>query len=79
VASDLPAGNFAVVGDTDFVGDVFLGELLLGLADEGDLRNGVYAIGIAGGVGVYVQAESARGGDAALDRKSTRLNSSHRL
>ena len=38
IAADLPARGLAIVGHADFVGHVFLGQLLFGLAGEGDLR-----------------------------------------
>ena len=34
VAGDLAAGDFAVVGDADFVGDVFVGELFFRFPNE---------------------------------------------
>ena len=43
LAADLSARDFAVIGDTDFIGDVFVGELLFGFANEGNLRDGVDA------------------------------------
>src|ERR1700759_3323716 len=66
VAADLAPGDFAVVGDADFVGNVGFGELLFGFADEGNLRNGVDAVGIAFGIAADREAEGAGGGDAAL-------------
>ena len=44
IASYLPAGDFTVVGDADFIGYVFFRELLLGFADEADLRDGVDSV-----------------------------------
>ena len=51
VAANLAAGDFAVVGQADFVGHVLVGQLLLGLADERDFRDGVDAVGIEAGIG----------------------------
>jgi hypothetical protein len=51
VAANLAAGGLAIVGHADFVGHVFVGELLFGLADEADLGDGVDAVGIEAGVG----------------------------
>ena len=67
VAANLAAGDLAVVGHADFVGHVFVGQLLLGLADEADLGNGVDAVGIKAGIGGGgMVVEGAGGGDAAL-------------
>ena len=67
VAADLAAGDLAVVSDADLVGDVLVGELLLGLADEADLGDGVDAVGVEAGIREhFVVAEGARGCDAAL-------------
>src|SRR5689334_17708712 len=67
VAANLSAADLSVVSDADFVGYVFIRELLLGLADEGDFRDGVDAVGIVGRIGVgAVVVEGARDSDATL-------------
>ncbi len=67
VAANLAARGLAIVGHADFVGHVFVGQLLFGFADEADLGNGVDAVGIKAGVGGGgVVVEGAGGGDAAL-------------
>src|ERR1039458_4618401 len=64
IAGNLPARAFPVISHAYFVGHILVGQLLLGLADKADLRDGIDAVGIKAGIG--------SGGD----RKSTRLNSS---
>ena len=68
VAANLAARDLAIVGHAHFVGHVFVGELLFGLADEADLRDGVNAVGIDSWDWrcMRVVAEGAGGGDAAL-------------
>src|SRR5438105_2880634 len=66
LATNLAARDLAIISDANFIGHVFIGELFFCFADEGNLRNGVDAVGIAGGIGVHVEIESAAGGDAAL-------------
>src|SRR5205814_7294080 len=51
------------------------GQLLLGLSDERDFGNRVYAVRVAGRVGVEVASEGEARGDAPLlhrDRRKTR-------
>src|SRR6266481_9464872 len=52
MACDLATGDFAVVGNANLVGHISFGELLFGFPDEGDLRNGVNAVGIGSRIGV---------------------------
>ena len=67
VAANLAAGDLAIVGHADLVGHVLVGQLLLGLADEADLGNGVDAVGIKAGVGGRrAIVEGVGRGDAAL-------------
>src|ERR1043166_6401294 len=66
VAAYLAAGYLAVVCDADLVGHVLVRQLLLGLADEGDFRNGVDAVRVVGRVGLELTAEGEAGGDAPL-------------
>ena len=67
VAANLAASDFAIEGHADFVGNIFVGELLFGFADEADFGNGVDAVGIEARVGEVARVvEGARGGDAAL-------------
>ena len=67
VGADLAARGFAIESHADFVGDIFVGELFFGFADEADFGNGVDAVGIEAGVGGGVGiVEGARGSDAAL-------------
>ena len=67
IAANLAARHLAIVGHAHFVGNVLVGQLLFGLADEADLGNGVDAVGIEAGVGGGgVVVEGARGGDASL-------------
>ena len=62
-----PRATLAVVGHAHFVGHIFVGQLLFGLADEADFGNGVDAVGIEAGVGGGgVVVEGAGGGDASL-------------
>ena len=46
VAANLAARDFAIVGHTDFVGDILVSELFFGLADEADFGNGVRWVSI---------------------------------
>src|SRR5579883_1370456 len=66
VAADLAAGDLSIKSHADLVRNVFVGKLLLGLADERNFGDGEDAVRIAGRVGVQVLAEGVRGGDAAL-------------
>src|SRR5579863_5359758 len=66
MARDLAACNLAIVSYAHFVGNVGVGELLLGLADERNLRNGVNPVRVAVGIGLHLQTESPCGGDAPL-------------
>ena len=67
VPANLASRCLAIVGHADFVGHVFVGELLFRFADEADLRNGVDAVGIKAWVGAgRIVVEGARGGNAAL-------------
>ena len=67
VAADLASGGFAVVAHADFVGDILVGELLFGFADEADFGDGVDAVGVEAGVGEGAEvAEGAGDGDATL-------------
>ncbi len=45
IAPDLAARDLAIIGDPNFVGHIFIGELLLGLADKRDLRDRINSIG----------------------------------
>src|SRR5271154_6732336 len=63
---DLAACNLAVVGHADFVGNIGVGELLLGLPNEGNLGNGVNPVRVALRIGLHWQTESSCGGDAPL-------------
>ena len=51
VAANLAARGFAIIRHAHFVGHVFVGQLLFGLADEADFGNGVDAVGIKAGIG----------------------------
>src|SRR5579863_8143369 len=67
VAANLTAGGFTIEGHANFVGDIFVGELLFGFADEADFGNGVDTVGVETGVGSGVRiVECSRRGDAAL-------------
>src|SRR5882757_1824566 len=67
IAPDLPAGNLAIICDAHFVRHIFVGELLLGLADKRDLRDRINPVRIVAGIGDQVLvAEGARNGDSAL-------------
>ncbi len=66
VAPNLPARHLTIIRHAHFVGNVLVGKFLLGLADEGDLRNGVNPVGIQGGVGNSRRAESEGGSQPAL-------------
>src|SRR5271168_3773772 len=63
---DLPTRDFAVVGHTDFIGNIGVGELLLGLPNKRNLGNGVNPVRVALGIGLHWQTESSCGGDAPL-------------
>src|ERR1017187_4534688 len=67
ISANLATGNFAIVGHADFVGNVFVGQLLFSLSDEADLGNGVDAVWIEAGIrGSSLVVECAGCGDAAL-------------
>ena len=75
IAADLAAGDLAIIRHADFIGNVFVGELLLGLADEGDFGNGVDPVRIGAPDSISPAVEGARGGDPALfhrDRREAR-------
>ena len=66
IAADLAARDFAEVGDADFVGDAFVGELLFRFADKRNFGNGVNAVRVVRAIGMYWQSERVRSCDAAL-------------
>src|SRR5271156_6316640 len=66
MTGDLAPSDLAVVGDTYFVRHIRVGELFFRLSDERNLRNGVDAIRIAGGIAFYVQAKRTARGNAPL-------------
>src|SRR6202021_4161012 len=67
VTSDLAAGNLTVVGDADLVRHIFIGKLLLGLADERDLRDCIDSIRVVARIGYQaVIPEGAGNGIPAL-------------
>ena len=72
VAEDLPAGDLRVARDADFVGDLLLGELLLGRADHRDLGDRVDAVGEARGRRLRLEAEHRADREAALLRARRR-------
>src|SRR6202051_242161 len=51
IAPDLAAGNLTIISDAHFVGHIFVGELLLSLADKRDLRNRINAVWIVARIG----------------------------
>src|SRR5260370_40738651 len=65
-AADLAESNFPEKSHPDFVGDAFVGELLLGLSDEGNLGSGVNTVGIIRAVRIGGHAEGSSCGDASL-------------
>src|ERR1700761_3504867 len=67
VAANLSSRDLAIVGHADLIGNIFIGQLLFGLADEGDLRDRIDAVRIVSRIGVRaVVVEGASHGDAAL-------------
>ena len=67
IAANLAACNLAIVRNADLVGNILLGKLLLSLADEADLGNGVDTVWIEARVGDdAVIAKCTRRGDPAL-------------
>src|SRR5579863_9640464 len=66
VAADLAARDFAIVRHSDFVRNILVGELFLGLADERNLRDRVDPVGIIGRIGMHRRSEGPRRGNAAL-------------
>ena len=47
VAADLAARDLAIIRDADFVGHVFVGELLFGFADKRNFGDGVNSVRIS--------------------------------
>src|ERR1039457_2301852 len=67
IITNLTSGSLAIICHADFVGHILVSQLLLGLADETDFRNGVDAVGIEAGIGGgVVVIEGPRGRDATL-------------
>src|SRR4030095_5658009 len=61
IPANLPARYLAIVSNTYLVRNVLFGELFLGLSYEGNLGDGVNAVGIVRWIGMNHQAESVRG------------------
>ena len=59
VAANLAARNLAIIRHADLVGDIFVGELLFGLADEGNLRDGINPVRITGRIGCIASLPKA--------------------
>src|SRR5438445_6109113 len=66
VAANLPTRNFAEIRHPDFVRNALVRELLFGLSDKRNFRNGVNPIWIIRPVGMDRHSERFRGGDASL-------------
>src|SRR5262249_17264787 len=67
VSADLAARSFAVEGHANFVGDILIGKLFFGLADEADVGDRVDGVWIKARIGCRVRVgEGPSGGDSAL-------------
>ena len=69
VTQDLPARDLPVSRHAGLVGDLRLGQLVLGRADHRDLRDGIDADREMGGHGARVDAERVTGGQPPLLRR----------